>query len=203
MEKNGWIGTELERDLTAFQDFKRQWAEGTLPDDHPVVVKTTCWCRELAKRYGCPDRADDLRQEALIRLATSEYRGQAALGTYILSVVQRLNIAAWRQNGGKHRGELPEVEAVDEANRELVEKVIRALEEDEMVKTLFDTRNEVRRAVVQIILDAENQVGRRRIAEIASQTLGRPVTRHEVETVLKQLRDVLGQHSGYHKASAG
>ncbi|MDT7688079.1 MAG: hypothetical protein QOE46_838 [Acidobacteriota bacterium] len=199
-----WVKLEspLESDLATFLDFQRQWIERTLSDDHPVVVKTTGWCRTLAYRYGCPERADDLRQEALMRLATSIYRGQATLDTYILSIVQRLNIAEWKQAGGNHRGEFPE-EVVDEASLELLDRVLRRLEEDELLASLLATRSELRRTVVKIILRAEKQVGRRRLAELASETLGHKVTRHEVETVLKQLREVLKSHSGYHKATAG
>src|SRR4051812_771599 len=102
MEKSDWVTPEPTqgRDIEAFLDFKRQWEEGTLSDGHRVVVKTGGWCRTLAYRYDCPDRADDLRQEALMRLARSDYRGEAALDTYILSIVQRLNIAEWKQAGG-------------------------------------------------------------------------------------------------------
>ncbi len=203
MEKGEWLTEPTqERDVAAFQDFKRQWDEGTLSDNHQVVVKTFGWCRSLAYRYGCPDRADDLRQEALMRLAKNNYRGEAALDIYILSIVQRLNIAQWRQGGGNHRDEFPE-DAVDEASRELPEKVLRRLEEEEMMKNLIITKGELRREVVAIILRAESRVGRRRIAEIASQTLGHKVTRHEVENVLSRLRDELRNHSGYQKASAG
>jgi DNA-directed RNA polymerase specialized sigma24 family protein len=203
MEPSEWVGLKptQERDMASFQDFKRQWDEGILSDDHQVVVKTCGWCRTLAFRYGCPDRADDLQQEALMRLAKSSYRGEAALDTYILSIVQRLNIAEWKQAGGSRRDEFPEVEAVGEANLELVKKVFRKMEEEELEKNLLDTKSATRRAVVEIILDAENQVGRRRIAEIASQTLGHKVTRHEVENVLKRLRDELRHHSGDHEAT--
>ncbi|MDT7808033.1 MAG: hypothetical protein QOJ70_1846, partial [Acidobacteriota bacterium] len=86
---------------------------------------------------------------------------------------------------------------------ELLDRVLQRLEEDELLASLLATRSELRRTVVKIILRAEKQVGRRRLAELASETLGHKVTRHEVETVLKQLREVLKSHSGYHKATAG
>lgn len=190
----------LERDLTAFQDFIRQWNESTLSEDNPVVVKTSHWTKLLAFRYGYPDRADDLRQEALMRLATSEYRGQTALDTYILAIVRRLNIAAWRLGGGKRRDELP-AEMTDEESPELFEKALRTVEEDEFVTRLLATRSVLRRLIVEIILDAEKQVSIRRMAESASQKLGYKVTRHEVQNVLKELREELKRHPGRPEAT--
>ncbi|MDT7688488.1 MAG: hypothetical protein QOE46_1247 [Acidobacteriota bacterium] len=180
----------LERDLTTFQDFKARWADGTLSKDHPVVAKTSHWARAISFKYGCPERGDDLKQEALMQLATSSYKGEAGLNTYILTIVERLNIAEWKRAGGKRREELPE-EVVDEANLELLDRVLQRLEEDELLASLLATRSELRRTVVKIILRAEKQVSRRRLAELASQELGHKITRHEVEIVLKQLSTAL------------
>lgn len=197
------VNIELDTDVAIFQDFQRQWRERTLTNDHPVIVKTTKWTRILTYRYGCLDRADDYKQEALLRLVNSSFRGEARLDTYILSIVQRLNIADWQQGGGQRRGSWPMVDVKDEASQELFDKVVQRLSEDKLMAELLTTQSELKRTIMQIVVRAERQVGRRRLAEIASRMLGRNVTRHEVEVVFSQLREVVQRYPGYRKAKAG
>jgi DNA-directed RNA polymerase specialized sigma24 family protein len=189
-------------DIVVFLDFQRRWDDRTLTEDHPVMLTTTKWAKAIASSFNCPERADDLKQKALLSLHSSSDRGEATLETYIRRILMNLNTAEWRKDGGKKRGELP-VEMVDTKAPELFETVLRRISSDKLMYDLLMTRPEVQRAIVMIVISAEEQVGRRRLAEIASRMLGRKVTRHEIEIALTQLREAFTRSSSYHKASAG
>jgi DNA-directed RNA polymerase specialized sigma24 family protein len=189
-------------DMVDFLDFQTRWDDGTLTDDHPVVVTASKWARAIASSFNCLERADDLKQKALFSLRSSSYRGESTLDAYIKRILVNSNTAEWRKGGGKKRGVLP-AEMVDTKASELFETVLRRISSDKLMNELLTTRPEVQRAIVMIVISAEEQVGRRRLAAIASRMLGRKVTRYEVEVALTQLREAFTRPSSYHQASAG
>ena len=179
----------LEDDLTAFRNFKELWESGALPEDDPVVAKTSYWARRLSLRYKCPERADDLRQEALLRLARADYEGKKPLDGYIRATIDNLYSDEQQKEGGKRRGKFP-ADIRDEASPDLFEEVSRAEEEDRLVADLIS--GSWRRDITV-----------RRLAEIASQTLGRKVSQRAVVSVLKELqREVLNRHQHYRQTAA-
>jgi len=180
---------EYPEDMKDFLDFEQSWQNNTLTNDHVVMVKVRRWAESIAYDFNKPARARDLEQDCLMALITSGYSGWASLDTYIVKILLRKNIAAWRKDGAKRQAEMP-VEIEAEAGSEFSEAVIARLSSDKLVKELLMT-NELIATVVRILIEVEHSVGRKRIAELASVRLGRKVTRYQVEVALEQLRDRL------------
>jgi hypothetical protein len=178
------------KDLEEFRDFQRVWADGTLPDNHPVMIKVKRSAEELAYSYKNSSIGDDLTNECLMALSTCGFNGKAKLETFIQKILLNKNRADFRQRGGKRQAELPE-EMEDLTSIEFATAVMERLELDGMLKALLRSRNDLTETVLQIILEAEQTIGRRRIAELASKRLGWDVSRHQVELIYEKWRKIL------------
>jgi DNA-directed RNA polymerase specialized sigma24 family protein len=183
-------GEVNQKDLEIFWDFREQWQNRSLTNEHVVMVKVKKWAKRIAYRYDDSQRADDLEQSCLLALVKSNYQGKARLDTFIVNILLHENIAEWRRNGGQRLTEFPE-EMQDESCREIMNGVLKRISDDRLMEKLLNTESELKRSVVLIIVRSEHLIGRKRIAELASKQLGRKVTRYEVEVALEQLRDNL------------
>jgi hypothetical protein len=91
-----------------------------------------------------------------------------------------------------HTRETPVMELVDERSEKLVDKVLRHLAYDELMQDKIAAMPELTRVIVAIVIEHEEALGKRRIAQEATRRLGRNITRHQVITALSQLAVVVG-----------
>ena len=182
------------KDMEDFRDFEKLWWNNTLNENHVVMLKVRRWAEGIAYKYNKASRARDLEQDCLMALINSGYNGQAALDTFIVKILLRKNIAAWRKDGAKKQGAMP-AEMTDQAGSEFSRAVEARLSSDGLVEELLKSQDKLMTTVVEIITEAEHSIGRLRIAELASERLQRAVTRYQVEVALKKLRDRLEKHS--------
>lgn len=91
-----------------------------------------------------------------------------------------------------HTRETPVMELVDERSVKLVDEVLRHLAYDELMKDKIAAMPELTRVIVAIVIEHEEALGRRRIAQEATRRLGRNITPHQVVTALSQLAVVIG-----------
>lgn len=176
-------------------DFQKQWYYGTLGVDHQVMIKVKKWARVVAYKFGNPELADDLEQNCLLALSTTKFRAESKLDTFIVTILENLNRAEWRKRGGNRQKEL--VEMPDTSSQEFLEAVLQHISSERWMKKLVSEKSDVKRIVVSTIMNAEKIIGRKRIAEIATEESGKKVTRHQVEVILRQMHDNLtGGNSG-------
>lgn len=90
-----------------------------------------------------------------------------------------------------HTRETPVMELVDERSVKLVDEVLRHLAYDEFMKDKLAAMPELTRVIVAIVIEHEEALGSRRIAQEASRRLGRDIKRHQVVTALSQLAAVV------------
>jgi hypothetical protein len=191
----------ITEDRTWFEDFVNKWLDGTLTDDHPVVVMTKELADIVAWRYRRPDRADDLKQMALIRLHGSGYKGSCNKGDrpcslrhFTMRILLQLNTGMWDGDGGNSRDELQEEEKSDSLilSPEAAQQVFA----DSLIQELLTTGPELRRRIVAIIVSEERRPGARLLVKKLNQGDDdeHQVTRHQVEAALGQLEDVLARH---------
>lgn len=202
MENVNRSAAELRaQDSFDLQDFQRKWQDGTLEKNHRVSLKTRKWSEIVANKYRHPERAEDLAQSCLMALSVWNYQAQAKLDTVIVRILLHENTKQWRKSGEKNRGELP-VEMQDEASQEILEGVLRRISSDKLMANLMQTRPDLQRRIALIIAQAEDRLGRKRLAQLASRQVDRKVTRYEIEVTLQQLKEAL-RKPGYYKAKAG
>lgn len=187
-------------DMKDFRDFEQSWRNDTLTKDHVVMVKVRQWADRIAYDYNKASRARDLEQDCLVALITSGYNGWASLDTFIVKILLRKNIAAWRKDGAKRKAEMP-VEIEDKAGSEFSDAVLARTSSDHLVESLLASDDKLMTTVVEIVTQAEHTIGRKRIAELASARLGTKVSRHKVEVVFDKLRDRLEKRNRGPKGS--
>ena len=75
-------------DVAVFENFREQWGARTLTGAHPVMSLVDYWAKVVSIKYDCVPQRMDLRDEALISLATeSRYEGRCSLKNYVLRVL--------------------------------------------------------------------------------------------------------------------
>lgn len=90
-----------------------------------------------------------------------------------------------------HTRETPALELVDERSVKLEDEVLRRLAYDELLREKIAAMPELIRVIVAIVIEHEEALGRRRIAQEATTRLRRHVTPHQVVTALSQLAVVI------------
>jgi hypothetical protein len=168
-------------------DFQKQWSYRTLGVDHPVMIKVKRWARVVAYKFGNPELADDLEQNCLLSLATAKFRADSKLDTFIVTILMNLNRKEWHKRGGDRQKEL--VDMPDTSSQEVLEAALRHISSERWMKKLVSEQSDVKKIVVSTIMNADKIIGRKRIAEIATEESGKKVTRHQVEVILRQLRE--------------
>lgn len=206
-------------DVAAFNSYRDECKAGTLTGAHPVMVMINHLAGVVALRHGCDhQQRKDITQDAIVSLAyESNYDGRGSLKGYVLRVlISKVAAAKPRpvKEPRKHRkgkdsiaeerivfkyvpldhatGDAPGIEIADERSENLVDKVLRKLAYDELMEGKLASAPELQRAVVEIVIEFEENLGARRIAEEASKRLGRKVTRYQVEIALAQLAVIVG-----------
>jgi DNA-directed RNA polymerase specialized sigma24 family protein len=208
----------FDQDVVIYLDYRLQWEMRTLTDAHPVVVLTDICSKSIAWKYNCGSEAGALKNETLTSLATEgNYEGKASLKSY----VRRILISKMEGVAGplvkvprksRKDGEKPEnsrvypkyvsldddsneagavMELPDPASQKLAEKVLLLMESDRLMKETIAALPELHRAIVDIVIEAEEYLGSRRIAEEAAKRLGRKVTRYQAEVALAQLAVII------------
>lgn len=170
-------------------DYQKQWHYGTLSVSHPVMIKVKRLARVVAYKFGNPELADDLEQNCLLALLTAGFRGGSKLDTFIVTILVNLNRREWRKRGGNRQKEI--VDMPDTSSQEVLEAVLRHLSSERWMKKLVSENSDVKSIVIRTIIEAEKIIGRKRIAEIATEKSGKKVTRHQVEVILRRFRDDL------------
>jgi hypothetical protein len=209
---------DVNDDVKAYKDFHKQWESGTLTGAHPVMTLVDYWARVVAFRYGCAPQYTDLKGEALLSLATeSNYEGRGSLKAYVLRVliskVSELKAPLVRvprkpkkdESSGDqervahkyvslddHEDGRPVMELPDERSDNLADKVLRKIAFDKELRERIAALPELHRVIVDIVIEHEEILGSRRIAEEASKRLGRKITRYRVEVASAQLAVVVG-----------
>jgi hypothetical protein len=205
-------------DVTIFEDFQEQWDAETLTGAHPVMSLVDYWAKVVAIKYDCVPQWMDIKDEALISLATeSKYEGRCSLKNYVMrvliskvSVVRAPLVRVPRKpkqvgdSGGEGRvapryvrpdddtDEGPATELIDERSMKLPDRVLLRLAFDTEVRAKFEALPELPRTIVAIVEDHEERLGRRRLAEEATKRLGRNITRHQVNIALRLLAQIIG-----------
>jgi DNA-directed RNA polymerase specialized sigma24 family protein len=212
MEKN------FEDDVAVYENFREQWDAGTLTGAHPVMRMGDYWAKVVAFKHDCASQYADLRDEALLSLATeSNYEGRCSLKGYIVRVlISKVSIVKaplvreprkpkkGSDSGVEERvapryvmldddaNETPVMELADERSEKLADKVLLRLAFDTELKAKIAALPELQRVIVDIIVEFEEQLGSRRIAAEATMRLGRKVTRYQVDIALAQLAAIIG-----------
>lgn len=193
------MATLIEETLAKFdaegveqmRDFQEQWRNNTLSDDHVVMVKVKKWSRTIAYKFKRPQHADDLEQATRIALSSCDYQGKSKLDTYIVRILLNENSAEWRKSGAQRQGELS-ANVPDVASQELMDAVLARVSLEKYMGRHLASRPDFHREVLRVVIEAEREIGRQRIAEVLSGKLDRKVTRYEVEVALEQMRATAG-----------
>jgi hypothetical protein len=206
--------SKYEEDVKVFNNFLAECKARTLTDAHPVMVMTDHWSKVVAKKYDCDScQREDIKQATLLSLLSeSNYEGRCSLKNYIVRVlVSKVSIVKAPPVKGPrkpkkgedsdaeerivfkyimlddHTDEAPVIELADERSENLVDKVLSRLAYDELMESKIASMPELQRVIVEIVIEFEENLGSRRIAEEAAKRLERKVTRYQVEIALAQL----------------
>lgn len=208
---------DFEDDIAVFETFRDQWDAKTLTEAHPVMNMVEHWAKVVAFKHGCASQYADLRDEALLSLATEgHYAGQGSLKGYVLRVliskvpvVKAPLVKAPRkprngENSGleepfKHKyvllddsDETSIMDLPDERSDKLADKVLLRIAYDRELREKIAALPDLQRVIVDIVNEHEERLSTRHIAKEAAKRLGRNVTRHQIEIALEQLVIVVG-----------